>query len=289
MLAPSVYSLVVGSEGGTPDTYRKQDYDLPALPFTHEAVKEALNHIRRDARLQALELDRNTEAADDLAQAFRTRNGLRARSESYRKFMSRSHANRRIADVRFSVVDFAGKPSPGELLSVALEDPAGRHALLSGEADHLTVGFSSRGDELQAVFLTWSLFDRGKSDEYARRVFDRLSRLRKGGPPGRASGMREAAQKAASDVLKNAKTPAKAAAFLRERLRNSQKRLVSASKAVTPPTYGYAILAPNLTDFSFPRRLLEMERVHAIVSVSHHRPKRDRPGLYAILIAWTEY
>jgi len=164
------------------------------------------------------------------------------------------------------------------LVSLALERPGAREALLDPRATRIAVGpmFVPEANVLAAVMSTYALFDREQSEANARAVWERLDGLRRerDKPPlERLHEVDKLIAVAAVSIENGNKEPEEAFEELTE----------AALEPLGRSVYGWIVEAGSLDEFEFPDELLRRARLGVALGVAHHQPEGEPWGRYVIL------
>ncbi len=185
-----------------------------------------------------------------------------------------------VASGQFTAAWVTGSRDLDHLLAEALDQPAGRAALLSPQAERVAVGpvVERHEDEpaLAIVVGTYALIDAEEHARLAGQVLDRLTAVR------RAQGL-EAPQRLievdglAMDAAGSLGSGADARLVLDELLGDSGAEL---GRSVS----GWLLESTRLEDLSFPAELVARPEVGVAIGVSAYRPAGQAWGRHVVMI-----
>jgi hypothetical protein len=289
LLARTVLHVLARPEGRIEDVYRVVSYGAPrAVVDPRSAAEdfvEMLNAVRHLAGLSPVALDRGQSAtAAELAPPFFA--SLFGRAPEYNAEMvilgmlAGWSVDGIVQSGHFTASWVLRSNDLQRLLAAALEEPAGREALLAAEIDRLAVGpmleTAAGRESLAAIFGSYSVFSEEDHAASVSAVMEKLGSLRalRGlAPPSSIEEVAPLCSEAASRVA-SGEVP-------RDVMRDLLGQVV---EILRRPATGWIAEVRDLDELSFPDEYLTRPSLGLALAVSHREEPGEPWGRWVVMV-----
>ncbi len=285
---------VMGYPQKTPvNTYQRPVYNFPSadkVPQTpRENLETLINHIRAQAKLQPLRLEKTqSEIADQVTPHYFASLGGSTSETIADKIVLGLRAGWKVKGmVRQGYFTSAFTTQPENLtylLSNAMEQPYGRFVLVHPDVHRIAIGtFQSQDPSALGVLLnTYSLFEQ-KNDfaQEQQRILDQLTQAR-AAQNRKAPFVLESVQNLAKDTAQNINAgKLQPKEGLQQLLSRASQHLQGGNLGGS--LGGWALQTSDLNDIDFPEELLQAHDLQVSIGVTHFLPQDEPWGTYVIL------